>query len=66
MAMDLTLLKQEATDAVADALAELYKEQTVDREALEGFAGAVAAAAVAAIAHVIARAETDPGGAGIR
>jgi hypothetical protein len=65
MAMDLNLVRQEATTAVTDALAELYKEQEVDRAALEGFAGAVAEAAVAAIAHVLARAELGPNSEGL-
>jgi hypothetical protein len=66
MAMDLNLVRQEATTAVTDALAELYKEQEVDRDALAGFAGAVAEAAVAAVAHVLARAETAGGAERIR
>lgn len=66
MAMDLNQVHAEATTAVTDALLDLYKGQAVDRDALAGFAGAVAQAAVAAITHVLARAETALGGEQIR
>lgn len=66
MAMDIDLVREEATAAVEDALAELYKDLDPDKEAMKGFAEAIAAAAVAAVQHVLSRAETEIGGEAIK
>jgi hypothetical protein len=66
MTMNVEQLREEATAAVEEALAELYADLSPDRAAMEGFARAIAAAAVAAVQHVLDRAETATGGDRIR
>ncbi len=67
MPIDSGQLHIEATDAVVDALVELYKDVSEpDPDALRGFAEAVAQIAVATVEHIIARAETVQSGENIR
>jgi hypothetical protein len=62
MAMSIDLVREEATTAVQAALAELYKDLDPDQGAMQGFAAAVAEAAVVAVRHVLDRAETETSG----
>ncbi|MEO0423480.1 MAG: hypothetical protein AAF184_14180 [Pseudomonadota bacterium] len=65
MAINTALLHDEATDAVVDALKDLYKDSSPDPDAMRGFAEALAQIAVATAQHLIARAELDGSGNGI-
>lgn len=64
MAIDINVVRQEATAAVQLALARLY--ENADSEAMRGFAEAIAEAAVVAVQNVIDHAEIESGGGGIR
>ena len=65
MAINVTQVESDATQAVLDALLELYKSQEVDADSMRGFAEAVAQAAVTAVQHVIDSAETEVSGESI-
>lgn len=64
MAINVDTVKSEATNAVLDALMALYAN--ADREAMEGFAEAIAEAAVVAVQNVIDHAQTEETGESIR
>ncbi len=71
MAINLSALHNEATDAVVVALTELYKSDDPDipgpdPNSLRGFAEAMASIAVATAEHIVAQAETEQSGEGIR
>jgi uncharacterized membrane protein len=57
MAMNVSQVREEATNAVLTALTDLYEE--ADADSMRGFAEAIAEAAVVAVQHVIDRAETE-------
>lgn len=70
MAINISQLHNEATDAVATALTELYKSDDPDitgpdPDSMRGFAEAIASIAVATAEHIITRAETVQSGEGI-
>lgn len=64
MAININTVKTEATNAVLDALTDMYKD--ADRESMTSFAEAIAEAAVVAVQNVIDHAETDVTGESIR
>jgi hypothetical protein len=63
MAININTVKTEATEAVLNALLELY--QDADRDSMTGFAEAIAEAAVVAVQNVIDHGEIDAVGEGI-
>ncbi len=71
MAINTSLLHNEATEAVVVALTELYKSDDPDitgpdPDSLRGFAQAIAQIAVATAEHIVARAQTVQGGDSIQ
>jgi len=59
MAMNTTLVKTTATEAVLQELTKMYKDS--DSDAMRSFAEAIAQAAVVAVQHVIDYAEVSSG-----
>lgn len=71
MAINTSVLHNEATEAVVTALTELYKSDDPDipgpdPDSLRGFAEAIASIAVATAEHFVAWAETVQSGEGIQ
>ena len=64
MAINITTVKTEATDAVLVALTEMYKD--ADAESMRSFAEAIAEAAVVAVQNVIDHAVTEVSSESIR
>jgi hypothetical protein len=63
MALNLDVVREQATLAVQQALAGLY--DNADSDAMKGFAAAIAEAAVVAVRNVIEHAEVEQNGSGI-
>jgi len=64
MAIDVEVVKTQATEAVLDALTSMYKD--ADKDSMRDFAAAIAQAAVVAVQNVIDHGETVVSGEGIR
>ena len=64
MAINTDTVETEATEAVLEALTELYKD--ADSDSMRGFAEAIAKAAVVAVQNVIDHGETEVSGEGIQ
>jgi len=64
MAINIETVRIEATNAVLDALTNMYKD--ADNESMRGFAEAIAEAAVVAVQNVIDHAQTEVSGESIR
>ncbi len=64
MAVNIEELRETATNAVLEMMAEKYANADVG--AMRDFAAIIAQAAVTAVEHVIARAQTELSGEGIQ
>lgn len=64
MSINVNTVRKEATNAVAQALSEMYKDS--DPESMQGFAEAIAEAAVVAVQNVIDHGETELSGESLR
>ena len=63
MAININTVKTEATNAVLEALTEMYKD--ADADSMRGFAEAIAQAAVVAVQNVLDHGEIDVSGDGL-
>ena len=63
MAINISTVRSEATNAVLTALVAMYKD--ADADSMKAFAEAIAEAAVVAVQNVIDHAETDVSGEGL-
>ena len=63
MSVNINVLREEATEAILIRMLEQFED--ADADAMREFAGTIAEAAVAAVQHIVARAQTELSGEGI-
>jgi len=63
MAININTVETEATEAVLEALTEMYED--ADTDSMRSFAEAIAKAAVVAVQNVVDHGETEVSGEGI-
>ena len=64
MSVNITELREDATNAILNRMLEQFED--ADADAMREFAGTIAEAAVAAVQHIVDRAQTELNGEGIQ